>query len=410
MQQTESAPDPKPHERWRWDGERWVPTDTLPPQAAAPEAAPQGIPKPSGTLASGQAGGWRRIRLVIAAVAVILLIAGGVLFVNRISFLPFGVGWQLSDVGGLPGAGANRPDAINSAGVVIGSTHLTADKDSPIHAWVWSSGKFTDLSPQASRGFATGINSRGEVVGYPVSEKDRIGYVYSRGRYSALPPLTGDTSTAPAAINDAGMVVGSSRTASVSHAVAWNAGAVSSLGSLPGGLSSAAASVNNSGVATGTSDAGPRGPSGIRQHAVIYKQGQVIDLGAAGLTQSVGRVINDAEQVVGSYVTAKGERHAFLYGGGKAKDLGTLGGTGSDAWGINDSGHVVGSSQVDSSPNTHAFLFRNGRMVDLNSYLIPGSGWTLVQAQSINDRDQIVGTGIDPSGRSRVWLLSPRLS
>ena len=70
----------------------------------------------------------------------------------------------------------------------------------------------------------------------------------------------------------------------------------------------------------------------------------------------------------------------------------------------------VGTSLIDSNSHSHAFLVRNGKMVDLNSYLAPGSGWTLVQARSINDRDQIVGTGIDPNGRSRVWLLSPRLS
>lgn len=47
-------------------------------------------------------------------------------------------------------------------------------------------------------------------------------------------------------------------------------------------------------------------------------------------------------------------------------DLGTLGGTESFAYAINDHGQVVGSSRLPGDTATHAFLYSNGRMVDLS--------------------------------------------
>jgi probable HAF family extracellular repeat protein len=52
-----------------------------------------------------------------------------------------------------------------------------------------------------------------------------------------------------------------------------------------------------------------------------------------------------------------------------------------------------------------AFLYSNGAMIDLNSLLLPGSGWTLSSATAINDSGQIVGYGINPSGQQHAFLL-----
>ena len=53
----------------------------------------------------------------------------------------------------------------------------------------------------------------------------------------------------------------------------------------------------------------------------------------------------------------------------------------------------------------HAFLYSNGTMTDLNA-LIP-SGWTLEQANAINDAGQIVGYGYNPQGQQDAFLLTP---
>ena len=55
----------------------------------------------------------------------------------------------------------------------------------------------------------------------------------------------------------------------------------------------------------------------------------------------------------------------------------------------------------------HAFLYREGRMQDLNDLIPSGSGWVLEEARAINDRGQIVGFGTF-QGRTRAFLLDLR--
>jgi hypothetical protein len=51
-------------------------------------------------------------------------------------------------------------------------------------------------------------------------------------------------------------------------------------------------------------------------------------------------------------------------------------------------------------------LFEDGRVIDLNTLLPANSGRTLTEARDINDRGQIVGTGV-VNGRQRAFLLTP---
>ncbi len=95
------------------------------------------------------------------------------------------------------------------------------------------------------------------------------------------------------------------------------------------------------------------------------------------------------------------------------QDLGTLcaeGDCDSTAFDINDVGHIVGKSEIDPSV-THAFLYKNNQMVDLNSVLGASdqAPWELVEARAINEFGQIVGTG-QFQGRSRAFLMTPPLS
>ena len=95
------------------------------------------------------------------------------------------------------------------------------------------------------------------------------------------------------------------------------------------------------------------------------------------------------------------------------QDLGTFGAEGdcdSTAFDINDVGHIVGKSEIDPSV-THAFLYKNNQMVDLNSVLGPTdqAAWELGEARAINDLGQIVGTG-QFQGNPRAFLMTPPLS
>jgi probable HAF family extracellular repeat protein len=87
-------------------------------------------------------------------------------------------------------------------------------------------------------------------------------------------------------------------------------------------------------------------------------------------------------------------------------DLGSLGGS-SQAYGINDRGDIVGESSLcPDCRGAHAFLDRDGLMIDLNDVFSPESGWVLTQAADINDAGQIVGAGYK-DGESRGFLLTP---
>ncbi|MCC7408211.1 MAG: PEP-CTERM sorting domain-containing protein, partial [Phycisphaeraceae bacterium] len=92
--------------------------------------------------------------------------------------------------------------------------------------------------------------------------------------------------------------------------------------------------------------------------------------------------------------------------------LPTLGGA-TIAWGINDLNQAVGTSSIDpfsaDDLKLRAFFYDHGagEMYDLNTLLVPGTGWLLLGAQDINENGQIVGWGINPDGQRHAFLLTP---
>jgi len=131
------------------------------------------------------------------------------------------------------------------------------------------------------------------------------------------------------------------------------------------------------------------------------------DLGTLGGTLSRARAINDSGYVVGTAQTTEGYSHAFFYNGsGFLQDLGTLGGTSSSATGINNYGQIVGASSTGGQD--HAFLRNgNGPLQDLNNLIAPSSGWTLLAANGINDKGQIIVDGFNQALEHHAFLLTP---
>jgi probable HAF family extracellular repeat protein len=84
-----------------------------------------------------------------------------------------------------------------------------------------------------------------------------------------------------------------------------------------------------------------------------------------------------------------------------------LGGENSVAVGVNDMGQIVGYSDTPSGQD--AFLYTDGQMVDLNNLIDPSSGWSIVEADGINDDGQIVATGYQDGlgGEFDTLLLTP---
>lgn len=165
------------------------------------------------------------------------------------------------------------------------------------------------------------------------------------------------------------------------HAFVYENGVLTDLGTL-GGINSQGSQLNDQGVAVGTSD----NVNG-HQRAFRYENGVMWDLGTLGGNRSNATAVNNNNQIVGSSTTTANVSHAFLYENGVMTDLGTLGGTVSVANDINIHGHVVGQSWIAGGTIEHAFVFQNGIMQDLG--VLPGT--QVSRALAINDAGQIVG-------------------
>lgn len=266
---------------------------------------------------------------------------------------------------------ASRATAVNSGGLMVGSSTLAHDAYTPVHAVVFDKqGQIVDIGSQLggvdygiSR--ATGVNSQGQVAGtvgdFDMAQDTRRAFIYQQGTLTDIGSLGGGSFAN--GINNLGAVTGGSQLSSAFYAP---------------------------------------------PHAFIYSQGQMKDLGTLGGLASTGQAINDAGQVTGfsgfddeAYPGAPS--HAFLYTQGQMRDLGTLAGDlSSFGWALNASGAVVGSSQARDGTE-RAFLYQDGQMVDLNSYLRDSGHAALARAYGISDRGVIVG--VDRDGRG--FMMSP---
>ncbi|TAH39632.1 MAG: DUF3466 family protein [Planctomycetota bacterium] len=313
------------------------------------------------------------------------------------------VSYDVSDLGSAAGTWS-AAYAINESGQVAGETLV-----SPLdwNAFRWESGVMAVLPapPGAGSSYGLSINSSGDVVGF-----DDVGraLVWSGGGVHVLPGL-GGTYHGALAVNDAGQIVGRSTTASGDeHAFLWQAGALLDLGTL-GGAYSAAYAINQAGQVAGGS-----GLAGGRQHSFLWENGQMRDLGTLGGRLATAYGINDNGLVAGgSWIAGPNlYEHAFLRNARGMVDLGTLQGPAgnSRALDVNNRGQVVGWSSYPGSvyPESHAFLYRDGVLHDLNDLIAPGSGWVLEAATSINDAGQIAGYGQFGAGPwRRAFLLEP---
>ena len=115
---------------------------------------------------------------------------------------------------------------------------------------------------------------------------------------------------------------------------------------------------NRPGAAAGEPDRRPG--DGRRGGGTRYRPAPGHHLGTLGgvYTLSEARAVNDRGQVVGdSSPAGLGPEHAFLWEQGRMRDLGTLGGLISDATDINNHGWIVGASDVPGG-DFHAVLWR----------------------------------------------------
>jgi len=251
--------------------------------------------------------------------------------------------------------------------------------------FVWQDGKMTGLPTLGGvNGFATSVNDFGQIVGWaedtvhdstcaPPQILQFEAVVWSPLTHTprALPPFPGDLDGAATSINDRGQVVGITGTCDQAvgrftgrHAVMWDDGRVIDMGSLGGIAWNTPMDVNQEGDATGFSDLAGDSDGSPNFHAFFWKRGQkMVDIGllAPGDFLSEGLGINDFDQVVGI-----------------------------------------------SIPSSHAFIWQNGTLTDLNSMLAAGTTLVLVLANEIDDAGDITGIAFDPNtGDTPAYVATP---
>lgn len=335
------------------------------------------------------------------------------------------------DLGAVSGSDSHAA-AINAEGLVVG--HMKSASQARIHAAEWNGTNMIDLGAQiAHESRAYGINRVGQVVGYSYVKGDvyRHAILWTGKDIVDLNPPGGRDSWAQA-INDSGQVTGTVTPPGRNWVRAFFCtGSERIILDSLGGSNGGGYAINSRGQIVGYSSV--LGDGAV--HATLWIGQQVIDLGALSGSNSYAFGINTAGQIAGYYVNRQGVPRAAIWieaeksllpdapmvrrgrgGAGvcpvreperRGVDIGTLGGPESKAFGINSAGDVVGYA-VNRQGFHNAFLYTDGKMIDLNRFLPAGSAWQLTDAYSINDKGWIVGSGTIRNEK-HAFLLKPKL-
>jgi probable HAF family extracellular repeat protein len=314
-------------------------------------------------------------------------------------------------VSGLEGIGQNMSVSGEGAGF---SYHSGSNQLEVTHAVVFKGGTLTDLGTlqPGDSSTAISVNDSGTAVGSDSvitggTSAPATPVEWSNG---TIKSLAGGKEGEATAINDPGQVVGALTTnGSPTEAVQFNSdGSVTDLGNIPDTddrPAVAALGINDAGHIVGatTNSLGDL-------VAVTFSGGTATKLPplsglpasvAEGISQRNGYIVGEAENHGGSVIEA-----AQFGPGATAVDLGHLSGdVGSFAQAVNSAGVAVGWSE-DAQGNSRAVMFSGGQVIALNT-LIPGrSGWTLQEANGINDTGVIVGTWT-LNGVQQGFTMSP---
>jgi probable HAF family extracellular repeat protein len=282
--------------------------------------------------------------------------------------------------------------SINNQGQVVGDYALSSPPYN-YHAFLYSSGVVEDLGTLGGAcSIAYDINDQGQVVGMANS----LPYNNMNSFLYDGISMKGIGASTARGINNAGQIVvdGNER----GHACIYTGGVMQDIGTLPDGYDSQANCINNNGQIVGHAF-----NSSWVMRAFLYADGTMRDIGALDAPYNVGasaNAINDSGQIVGYSVSSDSSRRAFFYSDGIMHELIPLSGLSSVAKAINNQGQVVGFAGT-------AFIYNDGIMTDINTLISSTSGWTIIDADDINDNGLIVGEGYCPGVGIRPVLLTP---
>jgi probable HAF family extracellular repeat protein len=269
--------------------------------------------------------------------------------------------------------------SLNDRGQVVGRMEVP---DHSWHAFFWQNGAFTDLGTLGGyNSVATGINNRGEIIGFSETDKPidkravNRAFLYRSGEMITLDRRQGRIESLASTINDSGQILGvvwaapseyDGNPVSLNEVVWQPDGRMEVLISSPDFRTTSVRDINNAGVVSAL----------LASRAVLLHTpggGEPIDL------------------------TAQGGEPAFLAPGD-----------------INNRGQVLGNMVLDAIKppdeilyNAGCYLFSEGKTYDLQKLVEADSGWELFSVGRINDNGYILAQGKRNGGPLRPLLLTP---
>ncbi|GAA0768545.1 DUF3466 family protein [Ideonella azotifigens] len=305
------------------------------------------------------------------------------------------------------------PGGFNKQGVVVGQS------SSPFGLAIkWINGQAIALSSIGNHSAALSVNAAGQIVGKFSDTVDGVDLPVvwnTDGTTTRLKPLDPTASTAATGINKKGLIVGYSHRIDPnnsaddrSHAVLWKNGKVIDLAMLPSGFQSTAAAISDSGVIVGNCSM-----SDGFSHATRWIDAQPEDLGALGENASSSATsVNASGQIAGwSQGANRTGMYAVTWLDGSLISLGALDDDDAEALAINSKGAIVGHA-VTKTWEDRAMLWQGGKIIDLNTKISDKKrqhGWVLKSAVGIDDSGKIIGLAYDGwTGSWHTYLLTPQ--
>jgi probable HAF family extracellular repeat protein len=237
---------------------------------------------------------------------------------------------------------------------------------------------------------AYALDNAGEAAGTSSGPTAAIAVMFRGGKTTSISTLGSDVSVATAMSGSAeitGYNIFYSSPTSEFQAFLYSNGSMTNINSVslfPAGT--AAWGVNNSGQVVGTGYL-----SSSNSHAFLYSGGKMVDLGPRGAYQASAVAINNAGQIVGSYYLASGKAGEFFYSNGKMTTLPVPAGSSAvSAFAINDNGEIAGAIYPNTGAPAHAASYSNGVWTDLGAM----SGALASTAKAMNISGQVVGTAV----------------
>ena len=318
------------------------------------------------------------------------------------------IGYSLETLQPPPGFDSLHVNALNNRGQMAGSLDST---NLETHAFVWDGGLITDLGTfGGTKSLASDINDAGDIVGTILTNGERHAFLRHSGVVSDLGlidtyaklGLEGKIYYTPrVTINNRGQVAGHLTVRHEPRSFFLNQGQATYFGVLSNASIFYVDAINNKGQMLGR--ATPT-ISGGRMRSMLWQDGKIIDLSALEGTESTASALNDHGAVVGCSLRRDRAR-GFVWENGKLHWLNIGDAVAAYPNAINNAGQIVGCARTKQ----HGFiacLWTGGHMINLGNLVDMKSGWRLVNAQSINDRGQILARAVN--GNQQCYcLLSP---